>query len=105
LCQQLRQRRLKEQFRFNPVCAGYRGYSGYYGLDPPGGVYAAYIQEPAGSSSNPTQRQASTMPDIVGLEENAAVGLQNMGLELVVEGEEPHPELPLLPLFASQFSR
>jgi serine/threonine-protein kinase len=35
------------------------------------------------------------MPDIVGLEEAAArSALQNMGLELVVEGEEPHPTLP-----------
>jgi serine/threonine-protein kinase len=35
------------------------------------------------------------MPDIVGLEESAArSALHNMGLELVVDGEEPHPTLP-----------
>jgi serine/threonine-protein kinase len=61
-------------------------------------VYAAYIQEPASGSSSdlPTLAPGELrMPDIVGLEENAArSALQNMGLELVVEGEEPHPELP-----------
>jgi serine/threonine-protein kinase len=61
-------------------------------------VYAAYFREPA--ADNPTSGLPTLspgqirMPYIVGLEENAArSALQNMGLELVVEGEEPHPEL------------
>jgi serine/threonine-protein kinase len=61
-------------------------------------VYAAYVQEPANSSSSnlPTLAPGQIrMPYIVGLEEDAArSALQNMGLELVVESEEPHPELP-----------
>ncbi|MBI1876866.1 MAG: serine/threonine protein kinase [Chloroflexi bacterium] len=59
-------------------------------------VYAAYFREPAGNSDLPPLAPGQIrMPYIVGLEENAArSALQNMGLELVVEGEEPHPELP-----------
>jgi hypothetical protein len=35
------------------------------------------------------------MPDVVGLEEEVArLALEDMGLELVVEGEEPHPTWP-----------
>jgi serine/threonine-protein kinase len=61
-------------------------------------IYNAYFQESSGDSSSAPSTLAPgqiRMPYIVGLEENAArSALQNMGLELVVENEEPHPELP-----------
>jgi serine/threonine-protein kinase len=61
-------------------------------------VYAAYVQEPAGgpSSNLPTLAPGQIrMPYLVGLDEKTArSALQNMGLELVVDGEESHPELP-----------
>lgn len=62
-------------------------------------IYAAYFREPSGNSPNSALPALAPgqirMPYIVGLEENAArSALKNMGLELVVEGEEPHPELP-----------
>lgn len=61
-------------------------------------VYAAYMQGPSGNTPSgppPLAPGQIRMPDIVGLEQNAArSALQNMGLELVVEGEQPHSELP-----------
>ncbi|MBE7474572.1 MAG: hypothetical protein DPW09_15125 [Anaerolineae bacterium] len=60
-------------------------------------VYAAYFREPAGNSSGlPTLAPGQiAMPYIIGLEENGArSALQNLGLTMVVEGEEPHPDLP-----------
>jgi serine/threonine-protein kinase len=60
-------------------------------------VYAAYIQEPANNSNLlPTLAPGQVrMPDLVGLEENIAKSaLKNMGLSLVVQAEEPHPQLP-----------
>jgi serine/threonine-protein kinase len=61
-------------------------------------VYATYIQEPSGNTSPglPTLVPGQIrMPYLVGLDENTAKSaLQNMGLALVVEEEEPHPELP-----------
>jgi serine/threonine protein kinase len=61
-------------------------------------VYAAYFREPAATPSSNLPDLAPgqiRMPYIVGLEENTArSALENMGLELVVESEEPHSELP-----------
>jgi hypothetical protein len=58
-------------------------------------VYAAYFREPTGDSGLPPLAPGQIrMPYIVGLEENAArSALQNMGLELEVEREVPHPEI------------
>ena len=62
-------------------------------------IYNAYIQIP-GPNNLPTplptlRSDQVRMPDIVGLEEaTARSALENMGLELVVEGEESHPTWP-----------
>lgn len=59
--------------------------------------YSRFVQSAAAPTSNlpalgPGQIR---MPNLVGLEENAArSAVQNMGLDLVVQGQEPHPELP-----------
>lgn len=62
-------------------------------------VYAAYIQEPQAGRPTPipdlTPGQMR-MPDIIGLEEaTARAALENMGLHLEVEAEEPHPTWPV----------
>jgi hypothetical protein len=61
-------------------------------------IYQAYVPEPSGNFPTPlpTLRPGQVrMPDIVGLEESAArAALEKMGLEIVVEGEEPHPTWP-----------
>ncbi len=58
-------------------------------------VYAAYVQEP-NDNTLPTPAPGQVrMPDLVGLEETTAQSaLQNMGLTMVVQSEEPHPKLP-----------
>lgn len=62
-------------------------------------VYAAYVQEPRSNLPTPMPPLSPgqlRMPDIVGLEEaTARAALENMGLNLVVEGEEPHPTWPV----------
>jgi hypothetical protein len=61
-------------------------------------VYAAYVQEPRNNTPTPLpdlQPGQLRMPDIIGLEEaTARVALKNMGLELIVEGEEPNATWP-----------
>ncbi|MFN8459268.1 MAG: protein kinase [Anaerolineae bacterium] len=59
--------------------------------------YTRYVQStPVPGSNLPALEPGQIrMPNLVGLEENAArSAVQNMGLDLVVEGQEPHPELP-----------
>ncbi len=63
-------------------------------------VYRAYIPSFGGNRAVPTalptlQSGQVRMPDVVGQEEAVArAGLQELGLEMVVEGEEPHPTYP-----------
>jgi serine/threonine-protein kinase len=60
-------------------------------------IYNAYQTRSGGSAAPALDLLPGQvrMPDIIGLEEEAArSALQNMGLELVVEGEEPHPTWP-----------
>lgn len=61
-------------------------------------VYGAYASGTTDNSSTSGPELLSgqvRMPDIIGLEEaSARSALENMGLELVVKGEEPHPTWP-----------
>lgn len=61
-------------------------------------VYEAYAPDLVGNSaaSAPTLLPGQVqMPDVVGLEENLArSALENMGLTLEIQGEEPHPTWP-----------
>jgi hypothetical protein len=62
-------------------------------------VYQAYVPQSLNSNEAtplPTLQSGQIrMPDVVGQEEGVArAGLADMGLELVVEGEEPHPTWP-----------
>jgi eukaryotic-like serine/threonine-protein kinase len=61
-------------------------------------IYQIFAPTPNSSSPTPLPTLLSgqvRMPDIVGLDETQARAvLQQMGLKLVVEGEEPHPTWP-----------
>ncbi|MBN1994788.1 MAG: protein kinase [Anaerolineae bacterium] len=61
-------------------------------------IYQAYAPEPSGIFPTPLPTllpDQVRMPDIVGLDETAArSALTDMGLELVIAGEEPHPTWP-----------
>jgi serine/threonine-protein kinase len=63
-------------------------------------VYRAYLPSFGGNRALPTalptlQPGQVRVPDLVGQEEAAArAGLQELGLEMVVEGEEAHPTYP-----------
>jgi serine/threonine-protein kinase len=61
-------------------------------------LYQIFVPEPSGNFPTPLPTLGPNqvrMPDIVGLDETAArSALQDMGLELVVGGEEPHPTWP-----------
>ncbi|MEW5956207.1 MAG: protein kinase [Chloroflexota bacterium] len=62
-------------------------------------IYNAYVPSSANQEGPtplpPLQAGQVRMPDVVGQEEAVARrGLQELGLELVVEGEEPHPTWP-----------
>jgi hypothetical protein len=61
-------------------------------------IYQAYVPRPTGIFPTPLPTLLPgqvRMPDVVGLEEETArLALKDMDLELVVEGEEPHPTWP-----------
>jgi hypothetical protein len=61
-------------------------------------VYRAYVPQPSNNLPESLQPLATgqvRVPDLVGLEEDIARRtLQDLGIELVIEGQEPHPTWP-----------
>ncbi len=58
-------------------------------------VYSTYAPTLAANDSSNLEAGQVSMPDLVGLDEAAArSAMENMGLVLTVEGQEPHPTWP-----------